>query len=1292
MRPLATILSLSVCVLMAATVATADTYLVKPGGGGDFPTIQAAINMANTGDIIELANGTFTGDGNRDIDFLGKAITVRSQSGDSSACIIDCKSSTKGPEHRGFIFQAGEGWDSVLQGVSIVNGAATTPPNDRGGAIWCKGGGPRISHCRIAGCIADQAGGGIEIGQASPRIDFCLIVDNQVIMGNGGGIHAWDSGAWIYDSVITGNSAGSGGGGILAATGTDSLQIGRCTISNNHAVGLAAKGAGFGGGIVCYSDDTLISDSFVIGNRAVWNGGGIFCVSAPWVEYVVITGNYAESGSGGGISALGAIALWGCTISGNAADANGGGLYCGTPSDLEAMQTIVWDNCANGLGNEIYMGAAASSITFNCCDVDSPEVDGAGAYVWAQDNIFVDPLFCRPEPCTNVPTVAGDYHLQPGSPCDIPPGCGTIGALNVGCESRIWVVCPDGTGDFKTIQDAVDAAIDGDTIELCDGIYKGEGNREVLVTKAVTIRSQSGDPDLCIVDCEWSTNGFLFYTGAKGNGEAALENITIRHGSQELAGGIDCFGTSPTISGCKITMCESAFGGGIVMEAGSAVLSDCEITKCWAWYIGGGILMAGEFGEKTAALTPVVDGCRVHENFTGMVPLAGGRHDRLEELPEGRMPERARQWINSMDRKGMEILPGGAGVGAFGIMEPVLTGCTIENNLAAPFYDYYMEEGYPYPLTCGAGVLLQMGTDGKIQDCDIRNNSIEMEYLPGGKGPFFMGWGGGICLAKASPMIEGCVIDSNLVDLQVDIPTNGPEGNFNMEPFPGMREKGMMPYPGGGGICCFVDCSPVISECVVSDNEVIPYTLGVDYWPVCGAGISCQYGGCPKILDCEIHNNVIPGDMYGDYEMLAGGGVFLFGMESKLKGCTITENSAGLTTYDESGMQVLIDQYNDLDVARSLDDLLDGRGFPPYIGGGLCCVYSMTWVEDCTVADNAAFLGGGFYLEGSEAPPGLEKGPNSYAVILGSLVTKNAGFLAGGIQTMNTWMDIPYSTISGNAAMDVGGILEAPVWFGRGGSPWQEFVSGNSPAGVHAMDGMKADRAPGIWTGLYNTILWGNCAEEGYNNEEAYFASPAEFYCCDVNKQGVASDEPVFYDEDTIFTDPMFCCPPDCDLIWDMEWPFWDVADFHIDYFSPCTKMNSPCSDQIGALGVGCRGNHCEPFGGPMGEIFASVLEERLAGGTVFRLLPPAPNPFNPSTEIHFSIPSGSDPSPVTLTVYNSLGQRVRTLVNGDLTTGIHQVIWNGADDRGVSVASGIYFSRLTWNGKSETKRMILLK
>jgi len=108
--------------------ADAATLRVNPGGGGPYPTIQAAIDAAHSGDVVELENGVYTSDGNRDISFEGKSITVHSRSGDPTLCIIDCGgwADTTAP-HRGFMFSSGESAFSVLSDITVRNGLAYGP-------------------------------------------------------------------------------------------------------------------------------------------------------------------------------------------------------------------------------------------------------------------------------------------------------------------------------------------------------------------------------------------------------------------------------------------------------------------------------------------------------------------------------------------------------------------------------------------------------------------------------------------------------------------------------------------------------------------------------------------------------------------------------------------------------------------------------------------------------------------------------------------------------------------------------------------------------------------------------------------------------------------------------------------------------------------------------------------------------------------------------------------------------------------------------------------------------------
>ena len=90
-----------------------------------------------------------------------------------------------------------------------------------------------------------------------------------------------------------------------------------------------------------------------------------------------------------------------------------------------------------------------------------------------------------------------------------------------------------------------------------------------------------------------------------------------------------------------------------------------------------------------------------------------------------------------------------------------------------------------------------------------------------------------------------------------------------------------------------------------------------------------------------------------------------------------------------------------------------------------------------------------------------------------------------------------------------------------------------------------------------------------------------------------------------------------------------------------------------------------------------------------FSLYQNFPNPFNPSTTIAFSITEDAD---VTLVVYSILGNKVTTVYSGRAGVGRHEFEWNGRNDSGTAVASGIYLYRLEIGVNSLTRKMLLLK
>ena len=92
---------------------------------------------------------------------------------------------------------------------------------------------------------------------------------------------------------------------------------------------------------------------------------------------------------------------------------------------------------------------------------------------------------------------------------------------------------------------------------------------------------------------------------------------------------------------------------------------------------------------------------------------------------------------------------------------------------------------------------------------------------------------------------------------------------------------------------------------------------------------------------------------------------------------------------------------------------------------------------------------------------------------------------------------------------------------------------------------------------------------------------------------------------------------------------------------------------------------------------------------TVYALEQNFPNPFNPNTTIKYAIPNAAH---VELTIINLSGQVVRTLVNDDLRANFYSVVWDGRNNRGEEVASGMYFYRIQADKFSAIKKLMLIK
>jgi hypothetical protein len=385
------------CLLFLLPIAvcpavTGKIIYVDDDGPADFNTIQAAIDDANDGDTVVVSPGTYTGEGNRDIDFKGKAITVKSEDGPQT-CIIDCQG-MKEEQHRGFYFHSSEDSNSVIQGFTIINGFTEA----YGGGIKCDDSGPTITNCILTNNESSAYGGAICCYGSGPTISNCAFIENTT-RWEGGGI--WGP-ANIIDCTFTGNTAITGGA-IFGAT-----YIINCTIISNSANY---------GGVVSESEN--ISNCIISTN----SGGGIH--NTGNIINCKITGN-----SGGTIRYSGGN-IRNCTISGNFVDEMGG-VICGY-SNITISNCIIWDNEATK-GSEICY-AGTQQLIISHCDIEGGY---SGIYVhdfdtlgWLEGNFDADPCFVDPgywadannpyitvEPNNpNAIWIEGDYHLLLTSPC-----------------------------------------------------------------------------------------------------------------------------------------------------------------------------------------------------------------------------------------------------------------------------------------------------------------------------------------------------------------------------------------------------------------------------------------------------------------------------------------------------------------------------------------------------------------------------------------------------------------------------------------------------------------------------------------------------------------------------------------------------------------------------------------------------------------------------------------------------------------------------------------------------------
>jgi predicted outer membrane repeat protein len=582
----------------------------------EYSTIQDAINAAVNGDVVIVAPDTYTGEGNRDIDFLGKVITVRSVDPNDpnvvASTIINCQG-MEFDQHRAFYFHTGEGVESVLAGFTIKNGNARC-----GGGIYCIESNPTIVSCTFSDNMALQYE--YVYSLSLPEYGISRINDNSDIRimcpppppqrrGNGAGICCVDSNAIVENCKFLNNYAYEHGGGMYSMGGNPTLI--NCLFNGNYAGG--------GGGMAnLQGSNPTLKNCMFIANTAETGGGGMRNAdnSNPTLNDCEFRENTA-GWSGGLGNYYSNPTLTNCTFIGNSAENNGGGInnYASSPVFIKCIFSKNSAKVGGGIFSEYYSSSKLDSCTFS----KNTAHHGGGIYcvscipnitncIFHNNTAEYEDLNPTPPPGNSTPITNVDSGIRVMCP-PLPPS--TIAKLKgigggIYCNNSIMTLT---SSTFSN----------NFSFEYGGAVY-GESDSNSLINDCIFNGNSAGsgggieshNSNLILTNCSFTENSAVYGGGGIRNEfcSSFLTNCTFKHNSAGWSGGVGNYHSTSTIFGCTfIGNSADTDGGGMNNSKSDIVQTNCV-------YSGNSAISGGGLFSKDNMIS-ILTNCTFAENIAG---------------------------------------------------------------------------------------------------------------------------------------------------------------------------------------------------------------------------------------------------------------------------------------------------------------------------------------------------------------------------------------------------------------------------------------------------------------------------------------------------------------------------------------------------------------------------------------------------------------------------------------------------------------------------------------------------